>query len=268
MIQILSIDEDRFRKHLSLLHERVFQTATKWPHFNLLLEDLMRLTTELKPGASVVTLERALLYGGYSLVAPIFRGHRVTAVDCSPKTADERGAYNSDMIDDKRFVAVGIDRRVDIHDTGLPDESADLIVVPNLVHHVADQTALFKEMVRIVKPGGQAYVFEPLVRELHQIPDDFIRYTPYGLAETFRNVGLDPQEPRMAGGPFSVIAYCWAQALEYLPDDDREKMSKWFYGKEFKRLMKLDSQHPDNQVRDLTCFPMSFSLEGVKKRTI
>jgi len=268
MTHILSISEDKLRKHLSLLREQVFQTATKWPHFNLLLNDLIRLATELKDGSSVVTLERSLLYGGYSVVAPLLRGHRVTAVDCSPRTADERADYNSNMVDDKRFIAIQIDRRVDIHDTGLPDDLADLVVVPNLVHHIADQAALFGEMARIVKPGGQVYVFEPLVRELHQIPDDFIRYTPYGLAEMFRNVGLEPQEPRMEGGPFSVIAYCWTQALEYLPDEDREQMAKWFYEEEFKRLMTMDSHYPDNRVRDSTCFPMSFSLEGVKQRLI
>ena len=48
-------------------------------------------------------------------------------------------------------------------------------------------------------------MFEPLLRELHQIPDDYLRWTPFGMARIMRQVGLEPGEPQTAGGPFEAI---------------------------------------------------------------
>lgn len=252
--------------HGAVLAECVFQVETKWPHFRQLLTDVRRLAGATTPQMTVVSLERGLLYGGCSLIAPFFQKANFLSVDCSPESADDRGAYNDSMVDDPRFLFVPTTHRAPIEATGLPDGVADLVLVPNLVHHVADQAALFAEMARITKPGGQLYVFEPLVRELHQMPDDYIRYTPFGMQRALREAGLEPGDYALEGGPFSAVAYCWAQALEYMPADEREIMSAWFYEEQFPQLMAWDERYTVNQFRDHTAFPMSFSVIADKPR--
>lgn len=246
--------------HFAVLAERVFQVETKWPHFRLLLNDIRKLAAEVTPGMTVVSLERGLLYGGCSLMAPAFHNSDFLSLDCSPDSADDRGAYNHAMIDDPRFLFVAGTHRAPIEATGLGDGIADLVLVPNLVHHIADQTALFSEMARITRPGGRVYVFEPLVRELHQMPDDYLRYTPFGLQQVLRAAGLEPGDFELEGGPFSAVAYCWAQALEYLPADQRETMARWFYEEQFPQLMDWDARYTENLQRKHTAFPMSFSI--------
>ena len=250
--------------HIAVLAERVFQVETKWPHFRLLLRDVRRLAGETPAQATVVSLERGLLYGGCSLIAPLFHHCEFLSVDCSPASADDRGAYNAAMIDDPRFLFEPTTHRALIEATGLPDNIADLLVVPNLVHHIADQSALFAEMARITRPGGRIYVFEPTLRELHQIPDDYLRYTPYGLQRALRLAGLEPGEFELEGGPFSAVAYCWAQALEYLPAGEREPLARWFYEEQLPQLLAWHARHAENQVRANTMFPMSFSLIAEK----
>lgn len=250
--------------HLAVLAERVFQVETKWPHFRQLLRDLCRLADETTPEMTVVSLERGLLYGGCSLIAPLFQHAIFVSVDCSPASADDRGAYNGGMVDDPRFLFVPSSRRGAVEATGLDDGQADLVVVPNLVHHVADQRALFAEMARITRPGGRVYVFEPLLRELHQMPDDYLRYTPFGLQRGLREAGLAPGGFETEGGPFSAVAYCWAQALEYFPPAKREAMARWFYQEQFPQLMDWDARYRENQVRRHTAFPMSFSVTAAK----
>lgn len=250
--------------HFAVLAERVFQVETKWPHFRQLLGDVRRLAGEVTPEMSVVSLERGLLYGGCSLIAPFFQHCNFLSVDCSPDSADNRGAYNGAMIDDPRFLFVPGTHRAPIEATGLDGGMADLVLVPNLVHHIADQTALFAEMARITRPGGRVYVFEALVRELHQIPDDFLRYTPFGMQRTLREAGLEPGDFDLEGGPFSAVAYCWAQALEYMPEQERETLSRWFYEEQFPQLMEWDERFTENQVRKNTAFPMSFSIVADK----
>lgn len=252
--------------HLKVLRDKVFQIETKWPHFKLLLDDLVRLSEVIQSGKTIVAMERTLLYGGNSLIAPLFQNHEFISVDCSPETADERGAYNKNMVADEHFISIKSTRRGEETDTGLSHNCADVVLVPNLVHHVANQDKLFSEISRICKPGGLVYVFEPLVRELHQMPDDYLRYTPFGMMKIMGEKGLKAKPFRSEGGPFSVIAYCWTQALQYLPEDEREEKEEWFYNHHFRELSALDSKYQKNLMRPHTSFPMAFSIEAVKQK--
>lgn len=256
--------DDALDGHAAALAERVFQVDTKWPHYRQLLGEVRQLADAASPGDAVVSLERTLLYGGCSLVAPFFQRTDFVSVDCSPTSADGRGAYNGGMTEDPRFLRVATSRRAAPEATGLSDGCADLVLVPNLVHHVADQDGLFAEIARLLKPGGRVWVFEPLLRELHQIPDDYLRYTPFGLARALAGAGLCPDKPVLEGGPFSAIAYCWAQALEYFPPEQRAEMQRWFAAEHFPQLMRWDEEHRDNKVRDHTAFPVSFSVIAEK----
>ena len=246
--------------HMAMLKERVFQTETRWPQFNRLLTDLPQIASSLPKGAKVVALERTILYGGISLFAPFFREQEFVSVDCSPAEADVRGAYNAHMVDDPRTIRIPYSRRGTEVDTGLADGFADVVLVPNLVHHIADQQKLVGEMARVVKPGGQVYVFEPIVRELHQIPEDYLRYTPFGLAQVMEGHQLRMESYELEGGPFQAIAYCWDQALQYFPADKRPEMERWFFTEHFPQLMKWDVENPNNLVRKHTSFPVAFSL--------
>ena len=250
--------------HADVLATRVFQVDTKWPHFKRLLADVRTLAGEMPQGAAVASLERGLLYGGCSLIAPFFQDQDFQALDCSPESADARGAYNAAMVDDPRFLFVPGARRVPPSETGLADASMDLVLVPNLVHHVADQDALFAELARITRRGARVYVFEPLLRELHQVPDDYLRWTPFGMARAMRAAGLEPGEPKMAGGPFEAIAYCWVQALEYFPDDKRDEMARWFHETHMPELVGWDAAHSDNLVRQNTSFPVAYSITATR----
>ena len=65
-------------------------------------------------------------------------------------------------------------RHGDIFATRLPDESADLVVVHQVLHYLADPAAAVKEAARIVAPGGKLIIadFAPhrleFLREQHQ----------------------------------------------------------------------------------------------------
>jgi SAM-dependent methyltransferase len=252
--------EQPLADHLAFLKERVFQTGTKWPQFELLLGDIAELSASCPAGATVVGLERTLLYGGISLVAPFFAHATYISVDCSPGSADERGAYNDWMTDDTRCIRRQYDRRGEPTATGLDDGCADLVLVPNLVHHVRDQAGFFAEMARILKAGGRLYVFEPLVRELHQKPDDYVRYTPWGVETMCEAAGLKIDKVSDQGGPFEVISYCWTQALEYFPPEKRAEMEAWFYREHLPQLVAWDDQYPTNLARKHTSFPTAFGI--------
>ncbi|MFK7794698.1 MAG: class I SAM-dependent methyltransferase [Gammaproteobacteria bacterium] len=260
----MSYSNDQLDKHTQVLAEKVF-LIDRLPHFDLLLREIRKLGQQAAPASTVVSLERGLLYGGLSLVGPYFHQQEFISVDSSPNSADERGAYNEDKVVDENFLRVPITKRAPIESTGLADNIADLVLAPNLVHHIADQHALFSEMARITKPNGKVFVFEPTLRELHQIPDDYLRYTPYGMYEIMRSVGLEPIDTQLDGGPFSAIGYCWLQALEYMPAEERKKAEEWFYGEHWPQLKEWDEKFTDNLVREHTKFPVGFSILAEKR---
>lgn len=250
--------------HRQMLAEKVFQVESKWPQFGLLLDDCDKLSKVLPKNSTIVCMERTLLYGGISLFAPLFSQHEFISLDCSPGSSDGRGAYNKSMVDDARCLVVESAARGLPEATGLPDDFADLVMVPNLVHHVKDQEGMFAEIARIMKPGGRGYIFEPLLRELHQAPDDYLRYTPFGLQRMIERADLEFSSYEATGGPFTAIAYCWVQALEYFPDSARAVMERWFYDTHFAQLRKWDEENPLNHKRKHTSFPTAYSVQFTK----
>ena len=73
----ISLDE-----HEKFLKKQVFFTKTKWPHFNLIFDDLKNFSKKIKKNSTVVSLERNTLYGGISLFAPFFDKHDFISIDC------------------------------------------------------------------------------------------------------------------------------------------------------------------------------------------
>ena len=250
--------------HTQFLRQKVFQADSKWPHFGQLIDWIIKLSSELEPSSTVVALERTLMYGGFSLFAPYFSEHDYISFDCSPESAESRGSYNAYMLDDPRCIKVSSSTRTSIYNIDLGINIADLLIVPNLVHHVADQKTLLYEYWRILKPGGLLFIFEPLVRELHQIPDDFLRYTPYGLKYCLEDIGFVLQEMQTSGNVFEVISYCWFQALEYFPEGKKQEMQEWFIKEHLPQLMLWDKDFPSNISREHTSFPMSFVVTAKK----
>jgi SAM-dependent methyltransferase len=246
--------------HLEFLRRKIYQVQTKWPHFGRMLDDIARLAAEGNDQQTVVCLERAYVYGGDSLFAPLFTRGRFISVDCETETGRHRGSYQKTWTDDPDCVHIAATVKADICATGLPAGCADLLLVPNVIHHVREQDQMFAEFARLLRPGGVGYLFEALLRELHQIPDDYVRYTPWGFEAVLARHGLRMTEWRPAGGPFEAIAYCWVQALEYLPPAIRAERERWFFQEHFPQLMALDKQHPDNLARAHTSFPVAYSV--------
>jgi SAM-dependent methyltransferase len=256
---------DAIKQHLDFLRENIFQVEKKWPHFAGMLNDVVALTKEVKPEQQVVILERSYVYGGDSLFAPLFDKGNVVSVDCQTLTAGERGGYQSSWTNDPRCIHITSQYKEPITDTKLAAASADFLLIPNVIHHVRDQDAMFKEFARLLKPGGVGYIFEALLRELHQIPDDFIRYTPWGFEYMLEKVGLKLVKHTPVGGPFEAIAYCWVQALQYFPEEIRKEKEEWFFNQHFKELMHWDQTYTENKFRKHTEFPIGYGIYFTKQ---
>lgn len=75
-----------------------------------------------------------------------------------------------------------LDQTCDLNDSlPFPDKSFDTILLSDVLEHISDPENLWREMGRIVRPGGMLIMNVPFYYKLHEIPYDFFRYTEYAL---------------------------------------------------------------------------------------
>lgn len=249
--------------HEKALKKNVFFTKTKWPHFNLLFKNINKIRKNLNNKSVIVSLERTKLYGGVSLFAPYFEKNKFISVDCTNKKLIKRGSYNNKFVIDKDIVKFNSNLSCNYKNIKIKPKSADWVLIPNLMHHIDDSRILLKQSHKILKSKGSLYIFEPLLRELHQVPEDYGRYTPFLLKKQLKKIGFKKFSYEFTGGPFSSIAYMWDQAIQYIPQKKRNSFEIWFE-KEFKRLTVLEKRYKKNLVRKNTLSPVAFSIIAKK----
>ena len=247
------------RNHEKILINQVFFSNSKWPHFELLINDIKKLSKK-KEFKNILSLERGNLYGGISLFAPYFIKKKFISVDCSPKKILRRGAYNKKFVKDEKLIKIPIDKYNSYKKIEIKKNSIDLIIIPNLLHHIFDFENLFKQCKKFLKKRGSLYVFEPTLRELHQKPSDYFRFTPFGIEHSLKKLEFKVYKTNFNGGPFSAAAYCLDQAKQYIPKNKIKNHKKIFNIQILKNLIKLDKTYKKNLMRKNTSFPVSFSI--------
>ena len=252
----------RLDEHEKVLKEEIFFTKQKWPHFDLLFKDIKYLSKKFHKNNSIICLERNRLYGGISLFAPFFT-QKFISIDCYTKRLFKRGAYNKHLTKNKKIIKFNTSYSFYYKKINLKKKTGDLIIIPNLLHHIDDLDKLLLQSKKILKKNGYIYIFEPLLRELHQIPEDYGRFTPYGLKKKLQKLGFKNFKINFCGGPFTAAAYCWDQATQYLPMSKRKKKNIWL-NKKIEYFKKLDLKFSKNLVRKNTTFPVSFSIFAKK----
>ena len=100
--------------------------------------------------------------------------NKFISVDCTNKKLIKRGSYNNKFVIDKDIVKFNSNLSCNYKNIKIKPKSADWVLIPNLMHHIDDGRILLKQSHKILKSKGSLYIFEPLLRELHQVPEDYV----------------------------------------------------------------------------------------------
>jgi len=92
----------------------------------------------------------------------------------------------------------------------IPDASLDCVICGGVLEHVDDCHAAVRECERILKPGGICLVGVPFQQRIHRAPQDFWRFTAYGVAyllRAFEIIKVQPigDDPKF---PWTYWVYC------------------------------------------------------------
>ena len=249
--------------HEKLLKDKVFFNNSKWPHFDLLFKDIKKISKILKKNQTVISLERTNLYGGSSLFAPYFEKKNFISIDCITEKLLKRGQYNKKLLTDKNIIKNKSQYQFNYKRIKLKNEIANCVMIPNLMHHIDDPDLILKKAYKLLKNNGYIYIFEPLVRELHQIPEDYGRFTPFSFKNKLEKIGFKNFKYELIGGPFTCMYYYFNQTLEYLPKEIKSKYIKSTNIK-FEKILNLEKKFNKNLIRKNSQSPMAFSIFATK----
>ncbi len=92
----------------------------------------------------------------------------------------------------------------------MADESVDAILCSGVLEHVDDCHAAVRECWRVLKPGGAFLVGVPFAQPLHRTPQDFWRFTEYGVRFLLRAFAIE--DVRAIGDDVKAPSAYWALA--------------------------------------------------------
>ena len=75
----------------------------------------------------------------------------------------------------------------------LASDSYDHVVSLNTLEHVWNDILAIREMVRVLKPGGQLHLIIPFLYRVHGSPNDYHRHTAAWWMDSFLSFGLSPE---------------------------------------------------------------------------
>jgi SAM-dependent methyltransferase len=83
------------------------------------------------------------------------------------------------------------------------DASINLVICESVIEHVLEPELVFKEIARVLAPGGYAYVSLPFMYPFHASPNDFTRFTRNALRQRFS--GFEVIDEGMRAGPMTAL---------------------------------------------------------------
>jgi SAM-dependent methyltransferase len=86
------------------------------------------------------------------------------------------------------------------------DESFDAVLTNQVFEHVFDPDNFMKEIFRVLKPGGKLLLTVPFIWDEHEQPNDFGRYSSFGLTHVLQKSGFTILGYKKSTKGFAAVA--------------------------------------------------------------
>lgn len=217
------------KKNIGFLKKNIFKVK-EFNQFNLLFKQLENI--EKKAPRPLAIIERAYIYNGASIFSICFNDQKnILPIDFRPNSANNRQGFQKSFLEKIKGSFINtqdqvIDCRKELVLKIKTNKKVKSIWIPNVVHHARDFSGLVAKLLRRFKKIKRVYIFDSYIRENHQNPDDFCRYTPSALAEIMAKHGFDLKKTEEIGNVFDCILYFISQAKEVLKIRQNRDISK------------------------------------------
>lgn len=86
------------------------------------------------------------------------------------------------------------------------DESFDCAMATEVLEHCGDPEIMLGEVYRVLKPGGIFFFTTPFLWNLHEVPHDHYRFTPFSIRRLLDRQGFGSVELKATGGWHASMA--------------------------------------------------------------
>lgn len=93
------------------------------------------------------------------------------------------------------------------------DSSFDTVLCFEVIEHVKEPHKFIREMARVLKNRGTLILSSPQDIFPHGIPNDYYRYTKYGLEFLAKDAGLEPVKYLKTTGSFGTVGFLLVNAI-------------------------------------------------------
>lgn len=138
-------------------------------------------------------------------------------------------------------------------------EAFDTIMATEVLEHCPAPDVTLKEVMRVLKPGGRFFFTTPFLWNLHEVPFDEYRYTPFSMERLLRDAGFRQVQVKAAGGWHASMAQMLGLWVRRSPLSPRKrKILSLAIKPVIKRLMSMASA----EKVDFSKAPMINTLYG------
>jgi len=125
------------------------------------------------------------------------------------------------------------------------ENTFDCAFATEVLEHCPEPETVLKEIFRVLKPGGVLFLTVPFLWNLHEVPNDEYRYTPFSLKRHLRNSGFTEIKIEATGGWHASMAQMIGLWVRRSPmKGNRRKILSAVLKPLIKHLIKLDKASP------------------------
>ena len=207
-------------EYIDFLQKSVFKTP-ELGQFSILFELFDYIDFHEK---NLSILERSYIYDGMSIFAGLAPNTNPQVIDYIPNQSNTRKGFQKSWLDDCDFhfpYSTGeiMEKASDIVITK-NWEGTEAFVLPNVIHHCCDLSVLLQKITSHSRATERIYIFDSYLREEHQFPSDYCRYTPSAIDFIMNRLGYRKFWELEYGNVFDGILYLSQQAQVIVDSND------------------------------------------------
>jgi SAM-dependent methyltransferase len=119
------------------------------------------------------------------------------------------------------------------------DREFDVVIATEVLEHCPDPERILKECQRVLKDGGLFFFTVPFLWNLHDVPFDEYRYTPFALERHLNNAGFSHVNINPTGGWHLSLAQMLGLWVKRAPHKMGNKLMLFLIKHVMKYLMKI-----------------------------
>ena len=218
-----------------------------------------------------VFIRRRSIYKSLNWALPFF-GEDLLDIGCGKMPYKLHVLENSGV---KKYVGLDIENALVYDDSIKPDYTWDGKKMPfedssfntafgtEVLEHCPEPETVLAEVYRVIKKEGVFFFTVPFIWNLHEVPHDEFRYTPFSLKRLLENAGFKDVELYTSGGWNSYLAQATATWIKRSGLSFRKKKILSFL---LKPVIKFLYRKDENKTITFRDGQMIIDIYGIAKK--